>query len=369
MKRTFYTVGSLIILLICAFVFVLLPALAGGGKRPESVSFGKYNGKEIRYEQNSDFANFVSQYGQYYQSMGMQIDDSNRYYIYNYAFNSTVAKMAADDAVKSSGYKPAEETVKRNMVPYFSDENGNYSKKAFAQATDAQKNELKAAIESQLVTDLYQADHFGSSTLFGSEKLYGLKESSAELDFLLAMGEKTRGFDMAAFPMEDYPLEEKIAYGKANASKFVKNNLSVITVEDEATAKKVLNRLNAGEVTFEDAVAEYSEKAYSDSEGNLTLSMTYQIRNFMEDESVADSVVALKAGETGDIVKTKTGYSIFKCNGEATEPDFDDEETIRTVYSYLKGYDSSLIENYYIAEAKDLIGSGSMENVHEDDLN
>lgn len=360
MKRTFYTVGSLIILLICAFVFVLLPALAGGSKQADPTVFGKYNGKEIRYEQNSDFANFVSQYGSYYQSMGVEINDSNRYYIYNYAFNSTVSKMASEEAVKAAGYKPAEATVRRQMVPYFSDENGNYSKKAFAQASDAQKAELKAAVESSIIASVYQADNFGSSDLFGTETLYGLKESSAELDFLVAMGKETRGFDMAAFSLSEFPDSEKAAFGKEHSEKFIKYDMSVITVDDEATAKKVLNRLNAEEVTFADAVAEYSEKNYSDTDGKLVNVYAYQIENIMADAADAITVCSLKTGEMSGIVNTRSGYSIFKCDGDSVAADFNSEDMLKTVYSYLNSYESSVIENYAIGLAKDFIAYASM---------
>ena len=53
-KNTVYTLGSLIILLICAFCFVVLPAVEGRTSRQVDSNapvFGKYNGKEIKYEQ------------------------------------------------------------------------------------------------------------------------------------------------------------------------------------------------------------------------------------------------------------------------------------------------------------------------------
>ena len=129
-KNTAYTIGSLIILLICAFCFVALPAFTGKEQNQGNLpAFGKYNGREIRYEQGSDFYNFVSQYGQMFQSRGQQIDSSTYYYIFNYAFNSTVSKYAYTDAVKKSGYEVPKAAVNREMLPYFYDENGKYSSK------------------------------------------------------------------------------------------------------------------------------------------------------------------------------------------------------------------------------------------------
>ena len=76
-KNSVYTLGSLIILLICAFVFVILPAMTGSDAAAQKpLEFGKYNGKAIRYEQNSDFADAVTYYGQLYQMYGRELDSS-----------------------------------------------------------------------------------------------------------------------------------------------------------------------------------------------------------------------------------------------------------------------------------------------------
>ena len=61
---------------------------------------------------------------------------------------------------------------------------------------------------------------------------------------------------MAAFSKMDYPIEEKINFGKKNAAKFNKYDLSVITVSDKSEADKVATRLNNSEITFEDAITE-----------------------------------------------------------------------------------------------------------------
>lgn len=358
MKRSMYTVGSLIILLICAFVFVLVPAMAGSGKKQETISFGKYNGKEIRYEQDSDFANFVSQFGQYYQSMGMQIDSSTSYYIYNYAFNSTVAKMAAEDSVGKSGYKVPKSAVTRQLLPYFTDENGNYNSKLYRSTPESTITSMRKEIEGNLISARYNDDLFGSDAM----GLFGLKNSDAELDFLAAMDSDKRGFDMAAFPMTNFPDEEKVAFGKANETKFIKYDMSVITVDDEATAKKVLKRLDASEITFADAIAEYSEKVYSDSEGKLNSSFAYQLENIMDDAANAMVVGTLPAGAKSDIIKTKSGYSIFMADGDSVAPDFDTDDMKRTVLSYLNSFESSVIENYFLSEAKDFVAEAAIES-------
>ena len=63
MKKGFYTLGSLIILLIAAFVFVLVPVLTGQNSGATIPAFGKYEGTEIKYG-DSDFDNYLSTYAQ-----------------------------------------------------------------------------------------------------------------------------------------------------------------------------------------------------------------------------------------------------------------------------------------------------------------
>lgn len=356
-KNTAYTIGSLIVLLICAFCFVILPAFTGSDKKQDTLpAFGKYNGKEIKYEQGTDFYNFVSQYGQMFQNYGQQIDSSTYYYIFSYAFNSTVTKMAYTDAVKASGYKVPETAITRGLIPYFSDENGKYSSKLYKQTDAATIASLHSSVEDSLYTSRYNDDLFGSSNdSVGPYSLYGVKESEAELDFLANYGANKRGFNMAVFSLNDYPEEEKLKYGKANAAKFNKFDLSVITVADKSLAGTVAKRISNNEITFEDAVSEYSEKLYSNTEGKLTNTYQYQIEIILEDKGNIAALSNLSVGSVSDVIQTGTAYSIFKKNADTTAPDFDSDEIKNFISSYIKNYESTLIEDYFSAKATDFI--------------
>lgn len=354
-KNSFYTLGSLIILLICAFVFVILPAFTGSSAKQEKLpAFGKYNGKEIRYEQGTDFADFVSNYGQMFQNYGQQIDSSTYYYIFNYAFNSTVMKMAYTDEVSKTGYKVPNSAVNRQLLPYFYDENGKYSSKLYKQTPANTIADLKKQIESSLYSSRYYDDNFGSETdIMGLNPLYGLKESGKELDFLNSLNTTKRGFNMAVFPLSDYPESEKVAYGKANASKFAKYDFSVITVSDKSTANTAAKRIANNEITFEDAISEYSEKNYSNTEGKLTYKYQYQIENILSNKDDMNTLASVAIGSVSDIIETSSGYTIFKSNAAVEQPDFTNTETIGTVGSYLSVYENTIIEDYFTNKAKD----------------
>ncbi|MBR1639987.1 MAG: peptidyl-prolyl cis-trans isomerase [Treponema sp.] len=354
-KNTAYTIGSLVVLLICAFCFVVLPAFTGSGQQQGDIPvFGKYNGREIRYEQGSDFYNFVSQYGQMFQSRGQQIDSSTYYYIFNYAFNSTVSKYAYTDAVKKSGYEVPKTAVNRDMLPYFYDENGNYSSKLYRQTPESTVAEIRRGVEDSLITSRYYDDNFGSdSEMVGSTGLYGIKESSAEQDFLKSYNTDKRGFNMVAFALSEYPEEEKMNFAKENAAKFTKYDLSLITVADKSTADTVSKRLANNEITFTDAVTEYSSKNFSNTEGKITSSYQYQVENILVNKDDIAVLSDLAVDAISPAIETISGYTIFKADGLPVKANLEDETIKQAISSYITNYEKTRVEDYFKAKATD----------------
>ena len=360
-KNTAYTIGSLIVLLICAFCFVVLPAFTGSeGQQNKLPPFGKYNKREITYEQDSDFANYVSQYGQMFQAYGQQLNEQTYYTVFKYAFDATVRKFAYEDAVNKSGYVVPQAAVNRNMVPFFSDENGNYSSKLYKQ-TDAKTVEnLRKSIQSALVASRYSDDLFGSEEdIVGSEALYGLKESDAELEFLKSYNANKRGFQMALFNTSDYPEEEKLKFAKENQAKFNKYDISIVTVEDKAKAQTVLKRINNNEITFEDAISEYSLNYFTNSEGKVTSAYQYQIENLLVNKDDLAILTDLAVDSVTDVIETSNSFSIFKKNGETKTPDFEIDEYKDLVSTYLRNYEKTRIEDYFTAKANDFIAQAA----------
>ena len=364
-KNTVYTLGSLIILLICAFCFVVLPAFEGksSGRQENAPVFGKYNGKEIKYEQGSEFANFVSQYGQMYQMYGQQLDQSAYYQIFNQAFNSTVMNYAYSEEVKKTGYTVPQSAITREILPYFNDENGNYSSKAYKQTSDDVKRELQKSAQANLTANRFTDDNFGSnSERLNFTSLYGLINPQAEKDFVADMNKNQRAFKVAMFSKSDYPLEEKLKFANQNAAKFNKYDMMIITVEDKSVAETVAKRLANNELTFEDAVSEYSEKNYSSTEGKLTNTYQYQIENLLPNKEDLGKITGLAVGSVSEIIQTNVGYSIFKNNAEYVKADFNNEETQRTLTSYLNTYEANLIEDYFTAKASDFIKAAKADS-------
>ena len=147
---------------------------------------------------------------------------------------------------------------------------------------------------------------------------------------------------MAVFSTKDYPAEEKIRFGKENAAKFNSYDMSVITVDDKATATKVAKRIQNGEITFEDAVTEYSDKNFSNSEGKLTNKFQYQIENILANKADLAKVVDLATDSVSEVIETTIGFSIFKANGDKTPLNFDEASAATTIGNYMTNYEASV---------------------------
>lgn len=354
MKKGVYTIGSLIILLIAALIFVLVPIFQGGRMGKRLPSFGKYDGTEIRYEQDTNYYNYVARYAEYYKNNGIEINESNQIYLFSYAFNATVTDLAYKKAVAKAGYKVPATAVNRAIKPYFSDEKGVFSQKIYNTSVNNNPDRVAALrqdIESTLTSNRYAEDSFGGQTAFGKTTLYGLKVSNEEVDFIQKIGNDQRTFNLASFNMSDYPDSEKVAYGKANSDKFVKYDFSIITVADKSKASSLSKRINGNEITFADAVSE-SLKSYSNDSGKINSKYHYQIEKFLKNSEDMTKLSVLEEDAISEPIETTVGWSIFKADSKAVQPDFTDTNTVKTVYNYLTANEFGHIEDYYKETAK-----------------
>lgn len=349
MKRGVYTIGSLIILLIAAFVFVLVPIFAGGKNGSRIPPFGSYDGTEIRYEQNSEFANYVARYADYYKNQGIEINNSNYYYIFNYAFNSTVTQLAYTKAVEKSGYEVPEAAINRAMMtlPYFTDENGKYSPRLYKLADKQQVADIRKDFKASLTASRFAEDYFGGQLSIGKETLYGMKSAETETAFIQDLNKDKRAFNLAVFDTNKYPESEKSAYANENAQKFTKYDFSVITCSDKTKAMTAYNSITTEKMTFDDAIGEYSQKSYSNADGKMTNRYHYQIENIVKNAADLEKIAVLEESQISEPIETSIGFTIFRADSTPIELNTDDEEILRTISNYITSNEFSRIENYF----------------------
>ncbi len=364
-------IGAVIILVISAIVFIpfggyeVISALFGKQDVPV---FGSYKGKKITYEKGSTFTNVTENLAERYKAYGIQVDSSTYYYLFNEAFSETVKDMAYRDEIAKTGYSVPTEAINRTLVGYFMDENGNYSPKLYNQTDKATRKSLSENIERSLVYNRFQDDLLGSTSLtIKDTPLYGVKASSTEQAFLTNMSKEKHSFKYVAFNTEDFPEEEAVKWARQgdNKDKFVKYDMSAISLDNESDAKALLKQLNSNEITFADAVSEKSAGYYADDEGKLSRPYRYQLAISIPDSADLDKVTGLANGAISDVVATSRGFSIFRKDGADTAADFSDEETVNVILSYIKTNEHGYIEDYYSSIAKDFTAQAALSTLEE----
>lgn len=361
MKKTMLFIGSVIILILSAITFVFIPALSPNAAGKPLV-FGKYGNKKIEYKQGTEFANAVANYTEMYKNQGAELNDTDYFYIYNYAFNSAVQAIAYSEAVEKSGYTPSKEVISRAMLPYFSDENGKFSTEIYNQIPEFDRENLKKELTKGLVWNRYSEDLLGSQNKIADKSMFGLKKSNSEIEFFAKMGATKRSFDVAVFDTNNYPDSEVKKFANENKNLFSKYNFLVLTVNEQSQAKSLLSQIKKNEITFEDAVKEYGEKYYSNAEGLISRGYEYQIKEIIKNDADKEAVLSLKVNELSDVVQTATGYSIFNCTAEKEEINLTEKNTVDLVRKYIEDYEFGKIEDYYLNVANKMIENAKTKN-------
>lgn len=392
MKRTLLYIGSVIILIFSAITFIFVPSMLDRGAG-SAYSLGSYDGKKIELIPGTPVANSLAVFDSLYKEQLSQVDrypaEQQKYFraslyyqMYSNAFNAAVSFLSAARAVKESGYAPSTGAISRELLPYFSDENG-YSARLYNAVSESQRNDLRTDVTNRLIWQHYYDDFFGTDrhtqdayfigltcmqnyftymqqeqfaapNTLGGYALYGLKTSDAEEEFLAAMGTTKRSFDMVAWDKRSYPDQEVIAYGVAHSNLFNTHDLSVISVDSKADAEKLLAQITNNELTFDDAASEFSQNYYTGDDGKLTTRYEYQIKEIIPDADEFGAIIALDADAISGVIQTaNNSYAIFRRNEKTAPNQLNVEENIELVRDYLATHEAGIAETYYLNLAKD----------------
>lgn len=362
-KNLGITIGSIVILVLSAITFILVPSMSGFTSSQEKIVAGSYKGKDIEYGYGTDYLSAVQKYAQYYQQLaqqqGVTLSQYDYYSIFQSAFNDVVLTMMYTDLVNDSGYVPADNAIKREMVNYFTDENGNYSAKAFREASETYKKSLRESIIKTNIASTYTNDNFGLTTNYIANTLYGLKSSNNESQFYEDLTKKARSFNMVSFSKDNYPDSEVVKFANNNKELFTIYSLSAITTSEEDAIKDIKKQLDNNEITFDDAANTLSVKSYTDDSGKLNSKYAYQIKNILTSEEDVAKLAALSTGDVTDIVKTATGYAIFRCDSAVETPDFTTDDLIADVKYYINYNEQGIVDDYFMALANNFASSAA----------
>ena len=286
------------------------------------------------------------------QSQGQEVNQYSYYQIMQTAFNSSVIRLAMLEELNKVGFKIPQSTVNKNLVKYYLDANGKYSAKQYEATPETDRNSYRITMTEELTAERYTDDFFGRQS-----GIYGIKTSSKETDMIKSMSSPERSFNYISFATSAYPESEVVAYGKANPSLFVKHNISIITVDTEAVAKKVSDSLTKKTISFEDAVTTYSTRTKTDAAGKLTDSLRTDLNSLFSDAKDLEAVLALKPGETSKIVKAGSTFVIVRCDAAPVDPDFANPTVVKAVTAYMNTNERGKIEDYFMAKAKEFSAS------------
>jgi len=339
-------IGTVVVLVLVIVSFVLVPAIVpetvGGG----DLVFGYYDKIPISWIPGGMFSQYRDQAVQYYQRMGIDI---NNYWaaaeIWRQSYEAMVVHTAILQMMKRSNYSVPERTVDRNvaMRPEFQ-ENGRFSSVLYNRMSDSARLVIWRQTQDELNKIAFYNDYFG------------LLIPSSEAVFVANMGSVMRNFEMVYFKVDDYPDSEYRAYAGEHADLFASIHLSRITIgSGEREARRILDTIKDGTVTFEEAAITQSQDSYADRGGDMGIRYSYELAREIPNSGDREKIFALGIGELSDIVSVGENRAIFRVEEAYKQADFEDEATMEMVRSYLRNFERGRMEDWAVAQASDFI--------------
>jgi len=318
--------GSIAILVVVVISFIGVPIVSRLGGSGVRMSFGSYNGREIRYIRGNYLADQHESMAERIQQSGQEGTlETQLWQAWRYAFEQTVFHFAILDRAKKSGVWISDDKVTDSLVesgPYTV--NGVFSHEKYKATPQAERNANTKLRRDILTHARYLQDLFLTKA-----------QSSKEREFIKSMARVERSFSFVSYSFEDFPVEKSLAFGLANRNKFRKAKLSRITITSSLSeAEKVREMALAGQSSFSELARSYSKGFYADKGGDMGWQYHYQLEVLFETEDPVDEIFNLKEGEVSDIFESGSSWVFFRCDSESVAPDFNEEGLLDTVKEY-----------------------------------
>ena len=328
-------VFSVFILVVIVVTFIGAPALTGTSSRGQLI-FGSYDQTEISYQPGNYFAR---QYDSIAQSLRDAGDGTNLELqlrlAWREAFNRTVLHTAVLKAADEADIRVSEQKVDELLAtaPQFQ-ENGRFSASAYNRLSSQERYNLRKFYRE---SELFQ--------LVVTDAVSGGKSSSNEADFVAGMAGPERSFRVVRFPFDYYPDEEVAAYAEENATLFTTLDLQVVTLSNEGEAEQVLSQARSGS-PIGDLARTYSRDVYADQGGSMGKTPAHEVERLHSDPADLDTLLALSAGETTDLIETVGGWAFYSAVSDPQPFDMTVAENMAQVREYIQIYAQGLIQDY-----------------------
>lgn len=349
--KTLTYIGTVILLVVVVVAFVGTPAVGGlaGGNR---ISFGSYAGREIDYQPGNYLARQYQGLAQRAQEQDQEITDSLVRQIWRAAFDQTVFHEALMVEARAAGVGVSTEAVDRAIAqwPEFQVD-GRFS----AQEYNATSSQVRLALRDYLRESL--VDQRVRDDLFER-----IEPAQTESQFLTDMAGPERQFRFVQFSSADLPDSEVIDYGQDNPDRFRRANLSVITIRtSQSDAERIRDQAVSRQTSFEDLARNQSSDSYADDGGEMGWVYFHELEPDFEDPGVIEEIFALEDGEISRVFETTVGWTIYRVNEPAIEPDFTDANVVTAVRDYLTVFERGLIEDYLRSRADEFVAQARSE--------
>jgi hypothetical protein len=341
--KPFIFIGTFLVLILIIIAFVFLPAIVPSYGQSIDLNFGSYNKIPINYVDGNYFYQVQQNLARQYQS---SIDTVNYqetlYYIWRGAFEAAVVNTAILDEMKRAGYVTPNDVVDTQMA-LLSDfqENGRFSVNKYRAMDNNTRMSIWRQIRDSIAVNYYTSD------------LTNLLVPASETAFISAMGSPERSFDMVSFSIYAYPDSEIEAYVRAFPDMFRIAHLSRITVySSEREARQILNSIQSGTDTFENAARNMSRDTYADNSGDMGNRMIFDLAAEIPSIQL-DGLLTLPRGSLSDVIRlSNDSYAIFRVEETTRQADIQDYATMDKIRNYMMTYQRGRIEDWLVSEAE-----------------
>jgi parvulin-like peptidyl-prolyl isomerase len=366
-------VFTVVLLVIIVVAFVGAPALSGlvGST---SRAFGTYAGEQIVMDAGSYMVRQYEAIAQQVEQNGQQITSLLVNQVYREAFNRTVRHLAMQEHGQSVGMSVSQRAQDRAMArrPEFL-VGGSFDRDEYEGMPSQQRFLLQEYVRDLMVDQQVRTDYrlpfelrdIASNTQFAylnelfGPSLFKLPEvSDAEQAFLADMTGPERQFRFVQFAFSSFPDSEVISYGEANASRFRRANLSIISINtSEADASQLRDQILSGQATFEDIARNQSADIYGSDGGDMGFVYYHELEPDFEDVGTVDGIFELDEGDLSEVLETTFGWAIYRMDESPIAPTFDNEEVVAEVRNYMTTFERGIIEDYLTEQAEQFVSS------------